>query len=150
MESRPTVYIADRSASCVTSKRSSQHCRLTLSHTAPRATACITCQERNATVDDCRVKLRHSGASSSASVPYTDELKAQNGPQCFQQLKSLSLSKDSKGIVTYTGYMRDYSPTKWEEWLSTYSLQTNNKFIANRGPRTGKAGIVEIDGKMMR
>ena len=153
MDQTSTVEILDRCSVCVASKRSAQYCRVTLAHTAPRATVCASCLDNQATVTECRLKEGHRDPGVSTNIAVSD-LQSYKLPQCCTQLTSLSLSKDKAGLSTYTGYMRGYTTKKWSEWLNSYALQTNFKFVANRevDNREGKAksGMMMVDKKLQR
>ena len=102
------VEILDRCSVCVASKRSAQYYRVTVAHTAPRATVCAACLDSQATVTECRLKEGHRDPGVSTNVAVSD-LQSYKLPQCCTQLTSLSLSKDKAGFSTYTGYMRGYT-----------------------------------------
>jgi hypothetical protein len=111
MDQTSTVEILNRCSVCVASKRSAQYCRVTLAHTAPRATVCASCLDNQATVTECRLKEGHRDPGVSTNVAVSD-LQSYKLPQCCTQLTSLSLSKDKAGLSTYTGFMRGYTTKK--------------------------------------
>ena len=111
MDQTSTVEILDRCSVCVASKRSAQYCRVTLAHTASRATVCASCLDSQATVTECRLKEGHRDPGVSTNVAVSD-LQSYKLPQCCTQLTSLSLSKDKAGLSTCTGFMRGYTTKK--------------------------------------
>ena len=152
METQHSVVVLDRCANCVTTKRSAQYCRVVVSHTAPRAQPCQECQLSQLSVAECRVRQQHKGPS--AEIKHVDDLAAHGLPQCCTQLTTLTISQHQNQPLMYTGYMRDYNQTKWAKWLESFALQTNFKFVANRGELsrggTAKSGLLKIDGIMER
>ena len=153
MNQSPCIVILDRCTACVTSKKSSHYCRLSVKHTAPRAMPCIVCSNEQLSMNECRMRRGHKEPNTSKT--YLQDMKSYQLPQCCTQLTSLSVMTGEEEEAKYiTGFMRHYSKDKWESWLNSYTLQTSGKFVASRGVsnRDGstKSGIVMIDGKKMR
>ena len=133
----PDVAVLGRCISCFVGKRSAEHCRIVKQHLDDRASVCVECESKGATVTSCRQELRHKGTNATEFCPCiaTDSI-----PSCCMELLSPKMeyysSGERKGELTghsVVGYIIPYAEEAWKSWMKQFTLQSGCEFTVRTG-----------------
>ena len=149
------IFVLGRCRKCVINKRTITYCRNTMLHTEFKAECCLKCLEVGYNMTKCRVELHHQNPNGTKrmSIGTTGSehevaYSILNLPQCCLKLEGLHItvpvdvSTLDLGSCTklshVTGFMLEYSETKWENWFSSYCQHSNTRYSIHTGKQINK------------
>ena len=131
------VTVLGRCISCFVGKRSAEHCRIVKYHVDDRASVCVDCESKGATVTYCRQNLRHKGENATEFCPC---IASDDFPSCCMELLSPQVeyysSGESKGQPTspyVIGFIIPYTEKAWKSWMKQFTLQSGCEFTVRTG-----------------
>lgn len=156
----PNIELLGRCLECVIGKRSSKYCRVLKSHTQPKAAPCWKCYKEGNNNSKCRQELHHLDPNGTKTLLVYSILSGENTilslPKSCQELESLGITvpvddtTDLSSVKYATGYLLEYSATKFGEWYGKYCKQSDTKYSVHTGKQANtksEHGTLHIDGK---
>ncbi|XP_065891799.1 uncharacterized protein [Dysidea avara] len=162
-----TVCILGRCSRCVRNKRTVTYCRVVKSHTERKASCCLSCFNANYSLSKRRVELQHLEPNGSKMVlvgicdsEHMISCTSLELPKSCLQLESLHIILPidmptqmnvlrSENVTSVTGFLMEYTDSKWEEWLDRFCQQSSTRFSVHTGKQINakqQHGMIRVQG----